>query len=147
MCDVDERAVEKAVERLETAEEHQAEAHVLEAKADREVAEAQADLEEALSEGHGRKPDRDEVEVHFTHLGEREKAHFDVRVERSLQSIWDESYQKLEIAKGERDVLQAVHKAGNPTSLMEHLSLSLEEAQRQELCGVRFEIAAATGGA
>lgn len=97
-------------------------------------------------QGHGGK---DEVSVRFTHLVEREKAKFDVDPERTLQSIWNQSYDELEVAKTDRDVLQAPakHKHDNPVSLMDHLSLSLREAQRRELCDDEFEIAAGTGGA
>ncbi len=93
--------------------------------------------------GHGPKEDM----VHFLHLGEREKANFKVAVDRTLQSIWEQAYGELEVAKTERDVLQAAAKKGNPVSLMDHLSLTLEQAQRAALCDKEFEIAAGTGGA
>lgn len=92
---------------------------------------------------HGPKQDT----VHFLHLGEREKANFKVAVDRTLQSIWDQSYDELKVAKTDRDVLQAPAKKGNPLSLMNHLSLTLEQAQQAALCDKDFEIAAGTGGA
>lgn len=97
--------------------------------------------------GKDRKP-RD-VQVHFKHLGERERANFKVATDRTLQSIWDEAYGELKVEKTERDVLQAPadKKRENPVSLMDHLGLSLEQAQAQGLCDKEFEIAAGTGGA
>ncbi len=93
--------------------------------------------------GHGKK----EEQVHFTHLSEREKANFKVKSDRTLQSIWDEAYRELDVAKTDRDVLQAPRKKGNPVSLMGHLGLTLDEAQGRDLCEKDFEIAAGTGGA
>lgn len=88
-----------------------------------------------------------EENIHFVHLGEREKANFRVGFDRTLQSIWDQAYEELKVAKTDRDVLQAPQKQGNPVSLMQHLSLNLRQAQEQGLCDKDFEIAAGTGGA
>lgn len=97
--------------------------------------------------GHGDDHGKKEENVRFTHLGEREKANFKVGFDRTLQSIWDQAYDELTVAKKDRDVLQAPSKTGNPVSLMEYLSLTLEQAQARELCDKDFEIAAGTGGA
>jgi hypothetical protein len=87
-----------------------------------------------------------EINVHVTHLGEHEKENFKVELHATLQQIWDRAYQELKIEKAGRDVFQAPGKP-NPIDLMPYLGLTLEEAQRQELCKKDFEIAAGTGGA
>ena len=89
---------------------------------------------------------KDEQTVHFRHLGEHESANFRVNEQSSLQAIWEQSYHELKIDRDPRDILQAPH-AQNPQSLMEHLSLSLADAQEKGLCNNKFEIAARTGGA
>lgn len=88
-----------------------------------------------------------QVNVHVKHLGEHEKVTFKVSVGATLQQIWDEAYVELKIAKQDRDVLQAPHKKENPTDLTPFLSLTLNDAQDQEVCENDFEIAAGTGGA
>jgi hypothetical protein len=142
--------VEDALDHLHRAQRHQAEARAEEAAADREIIEAEAELEEAVEHTHhgGSDCDDDEiVRVHFVHLADREKATFPVNREDSLKAIWDLAYKKLDVAPGERDILQATHNQGTPTSLMDYLSLTLKDAQHRELCDVNFEIAARTGGA
>ncbi|WP_434732988.1 multiubiquitin domain-containing protein [Rhizobium sp. YTUHZ044] len=84
--------------------------------------------------------------VRVKHLGELETARFKVDGSTTLAELWDQAYRELEVTRTERDVLQA-DTAGGPVSLMDHLSLSLEAAQRQGLCDKKFEIAARTGGA
>lgn len=91
--------------------------------------------------------DKEHLKVSFRHLAEHEKAKFDVDGSLTLQQVWDQAYVELEIARGERDVLQAPGKHDNPISLMEHLGLTLDEARDRELCDREFEIAARTGGA
>lgn len=142
--------IEDALDHLHKAQRHQADARAEEAAADQEIIEAEAELEAAIEHGHGGGDcDHDDqiVQVHFVHLADREKATFPVNLEDSLKAIWDLAYKKLEVAPAERDILQATHKQGPPTSLMDHLSLTLQDAQRRELCDVNFEIAARTGGA
>lgn len=145
MDDERERALEAANQHLNKALADQAKAEELEARADREIAEAKAELDEALHEEE--QLGDDEARVHFADLIEREKVVFKVRVEQSLQEIWDRAYEKLKVEKRPRDILQAIHAGRPPTSLMDYLGLSLAEAQRRELCEVRFEIATGTGGA
>ena len=87
------------------------------------------------------------IQVHFEHLGEREKANFKVAPADTLQAIWDLAYDELDVAKDQRDILQAPRPGSNPVSLMDHLALSLANAQTQGLCDTHFEIAARTGGA
>lgn len=101
------------------------------------------DHSRAAGPSHGPK----EMTVHFLHLGDREKANFKVAIDRTLQSIWDQAYVEMEVTKTDRDVLQAPAKKGNPVSLMDHLSLTLAQAQQAKLCDKDFEIAAGTGGA
>ncbi|UWU20944.1 multiubiquitin domain-containing protein [Rhizobium sp. CB3060] len=106
------------------------------------------DLDEsAVEKFRSGKDDRPrEQNVHVKHLGELETATFKVAETATLQHIWDRAYIELEVARDPRDVFQAeVNK--QPVSLMEHLELSLVEAQRRELCKRKFEIAARTGGA
>lgn len=85
-------------------------------------------------------------EVHVRHIGEHEKASFEVKPTITLQSLWDRSYKELHIQKKERDVFQAPHR-GAPIDLTPYLGLTLTEAQHKELCKDHFEIAAGTGGA
>ncbi|HYC99568.1 hypothetical protein [Brevundimonas sp.] len=94
-----------------------------------------------------RKGGREKVQVHVRHLGEREKANFKADLNDTLQAVWDESYVELGISKTERDVWQAANKQGEPTSLMDHLGLTLDDARSRGLCDKDFEIAAGTGGA
>lgn len=102
----------------------------------------------AADHGGNKGQDREHhVPVHVKHLGEHEKATFKVALTRTLQQIWDESYDELKIAKQDRDVFQAPQKKDNPRDLTPHLGLTLEAAQAQELCENDFEIAAGTGGA
>lgn len=94
-----------------------------------------------------RKGGREKIQVHVRHLGEREKANFKADLDDTLQAVWDESYVELGIGKTERDVWQAANKQGEPTSLMDHLGLTLDDARSRGLCDKDFEIAAGTGGA
>lgn len=91
--------------------------------------------------------DKAAIQVHFDHLGEREKANFKVAPADTLQAIWDLAYSKLDVAKDQRDILQAPRPGNNPVSLMDYLTLSLANAQAQGFCNTHFEIAARTGGA
>jgi hypothetical protein len=86
------------------------------------------------------------IKVHVLHIGEHEKANFDVQPSIILQALWDRSYKELGIPKKDRDVFQAPHKP-NPIDLTPYLALTLAEAQRKDLCKDHFEIAAGTGGA
>ena len=96
----------------------------------------------------GRRGDNDRlVTVKFKHLAEHERANFKASLDETLQAIWERAYGELEIARGERDVLQAPGKHDNPTNLMPHLGLTLSQAQQQDLCDRDFEIASETGGA
>ncbi|WOS66964.1 MULTISPECIES: multiubiquitin domain-containing protein [Sinorhizobium] len=106
------------------------------------------DLDEpAVEKFRSGKDDRPrEQNVHVKHLGELETATFKVAETATLQHIWDRAYIELEVAREPRDVFQAEVNM-QPVSLMEHLELSLVEAQRRELCKRKFEIAARTGGA
>lgn len=97
--------------------------------------------------GHSdNRPNADEVVVHFRHLNERETANFKVSLDQTLRAIWQEAYNKLEVAQDARDVLQAPGKP-NPIDLMPHLDKTLRQAQTEGLCDTHFEIAAGTGGA
>lgn len=87
------------------------------------------------------------IQVHFEHLGEREKANFKAALSDTLQAIWDLAYDELGVAKDQRDILQAPRPGGHPVSLMDHLSVSFADARSQGLCDTHFEIAARTGGA
>ena len=84
--------------------------------------------------------------VHVRHIGELEKASFEVQPTITLQVLWDRSYKELGIQKKDRDVFQAPHK-GNPIDLTPYIGLTLAEAHRKDLCKDHFEIAAGTGGA
>jgi len=84
--------------------------------------------------------------VHVKHLGELETVKFKVTNTTTLQQIWDRAYIELDISHDARDVFQADIRGGS-VSLMEHLGLSLVEAQRRGLCDKKFEISARTGGA
>jgi hypothetical protein len=146
----DDAMIKDALEHLDDAERGRAkarrlraEAAALDAEADAETLAAERDLEKAKDHDD----DEDDVKVRFRHLAEHEKVKFDADEDLSLQAIWDEAYVELEIARGERDVLQAPGPHGNPVSLMEHLALTLKQARRRELCDRDFEIAARTGGA
>lgn len=86
------------------------------------------------------------IKVHVRHIGEHEKASFEVPLTITLQALWDRSYKELGIKKNDRDVFQAPHRP-NPIDLTPHLGLTLAEAQRRDLCKDDFEIAAGTGGA
>jgi hypothetical protein len=86
------------------------------------------------------------ITVHVKHLSEHEKVSFKVVLSQTLQQVWDEAYLELEIARSERDVFQAPHKP-NPIDLMPHITLTLDEARKRDLCKDDFEIAAGTGGA
>jgi hypothetical protein len=86
------------------------------------------------------------VEVHVRHIGEHERASFDVHLSITLQALWDRSYKELGIHKKDRDVFQAPHRP-NPIDLTPYLGLTLAEAQHKGLCKDHFEIAAGTGGA
>jgi hypothetical protein len=88
-----------------------------------------------------------DVSVHVKHLGEHEKANFKVPLTWTLQQIWDEAYNKLEISRQDRDVFQAPQEKDNPRDLTPYLALTLEAAQAQGICKRDFEIAAGTGGA
>lgn len=87
-----------------------------------------------------------EQTVHVKHIGELESVSFKVAETATLQSIWDRAYQELDKARDERDVFQA-EVNGKPLNLMDHLGLTLVEAQSHELCKKKFEIVARTGGA
>ncbi len=90
---------------------------------------------------------RDKLEkVHVSHIGEHEKASFEVHATVTLQALWDRSYRELGVQKTDRDVFQAPHR-GTPIDLTPHLGLTLTEAQRKDLCKNHFVIAAQTGGA
>lgn len=106
-----------------------------------------SDREEAKDAVGGDVGKDDKETVQFRHLAEHENASFKVSLRDTLQAIWDKSYTELDVARGERDVLQAPGDHDNPVSLMEHMTLSLGSAQRQGLCKRKFEIAARTGGA
>ncbi|MDW9819530.1 hypothetical protein GOB25_31790 [Sinorhizobium meliloti] len=87
-----------------------------------------------------------EQTIKVRHLGELEITKFKVAETMILQQIWDRAYVELSFACDARDVFQADMKS-DPVCLMEHLHLTLKEAQNRELCGRNFEIAARTGGA
>jgi hypothetical protein len=87
-----------------------------------------------------------EQNVQVKHLGEMEVANFKVVETVTLQGIWDEAYVKLDVQKADRDVFQAEFH-GNTVSMMDHLGLTLAQAQQQNLCDKKFEIAVRTGGA
>lgn len=105
------------------------------------------DLDEPGVESFREGKDRSkEQTVHVKHLGELETATFKVAETATLQGIWDRAYAELDSSRDQRDVLQAVVN-GQPVNLMDHLNLSLIEAQNMDLCKKKFEIAARTGGA
>lgn len=87
-----------------------------------------------------------EQTVRIRHLGELETASFKTPETATLQSIWDRAYAELDVGRDARDVFQA-EVNGQPVDLMDHLGLSLVEAQNRNLCKKKFEIAARTGGA
>ncbi|WP_165417465.1 multiubiquitin domain-containing protein [Rhizobium ruizarguesonis] len=117
-------------------------------EADRLLAEDDiVDLDEPGVESFREGKDRSkEQTVHVKHLGELETATFKVAETATLQGIWDRAYAELDSSRDPRDVLQAVVN-GQPVNLMDHLNLSLIEAQNMDLCKKKFEIAARTGGA
>lgn len=84
--------------------------------------------------------------VQVKHLGELETAKFKVAETSTIQQIWERAYIELEIGHDDRDVFQADVRGGS-VSLMDHLGLTLIEAQRRGLCDKKFEISARTGGA
>jgi hypothetical protein len=94
----------------------------------------------------GRQTNRIEQNVQVKHLGELETVTFKVAETVTLQHIWDRAYDELHVARDARDIFQA-EVQGHPVNLMDHLSLSLIEAQNRDLCKKKFEIAARTGGA
>ncbi|HUO22701.1 MAG TPA: hypothetical protein VMU59_09325 [Caulobacteraceae bacterium] len=130
----------KALNDLEKAQEHQARARAEEAAADREIGEAIEEVKAA--EEH----DRDRVEVHVTHVNDVEHASFKERRTATLGEVWDRSYKELKIVRKEKDIFQT---AGDPPkSLMTHLGLTLEEAHKQKvITDYRFGIVSETGGA
>ena len=87
-----------------------------------------------------------EQNLHVKHLGELETATFKALETVTLQHIWDAAYAQLQIVRDPRDVFQAELR-GQPVNLMDHLNLSLIDAQTRDLCAKKFEIAARTGGA
>lgn len=153
----DDALIEEALDHLEDAERDRAkarglraEADALDAKADAEALEAERDLEKAKgNDGDDEDDDDGDVTVRFRHLAEHEKAKFKVDRDMTLEAIWNQAYREFdpELERGERDVLQAPQASGPPVSLMEHLGLTLKQAQHRELCDRNFEIAARTGGA
>lgn len=129
----------KAVENLEVAEAHLAQARAEEAAAEREVESAVEEIKEA-------EHNRDTVEVHVIHVNEVEKASFKEKLTATLQQVWDKSYVKLEIPREPKDVFQTAGE--KPKSLMSYLSLTLEEARKQGVIhDFHFGIASETGGA
>lgn len=99
---------------------------------------------EKFREGKDDRPKEQNVQV--KHLGELETAVFRTPETATLQQIWDRAYVELDVPRDERDIFQAEVR-GQPVSLMDHLGLTLVEAQDRDLCRKKFEIAARTGGA
>lgn len=129
--------LETAVRDLEKAETHLEQACAQEATAEREVAEAIEEVHEAEQEF---------VTVHVVHVNEVEHATFKEKRTATLQQVWDKSYHELEISRNPKDVFQTGGE--HPKSLMNYLSLTLEQARRDKIIDdYRFGIASETGGA
>lgn len=127
----------KAVQDLNQAEAHLERARADEAVAEREVGEAMDEIREA---------ERDLVTVHVVHVNEAERASFKEERTATLQRVWDKAYLELEIPRNPKDVFQSGGE--RPKSLMSDLSLTLEQALKQEVIeDFRFGIASETGGA
>src|SRR5438105_4491128 len=89
------------------------------------------------------------VEVQVKSLVTGERAKFAMLMSATLDEAWEEAYAKLEEAKREGDTLQcAMPDEGK--SLMDDLSLTLEQARDQRVCGseaCHYEIKGPSGGA
>jgi hypothetical protein len=86
------------------------------------------------------------VEVHVVHVNEVEKASFKERISATLNEVWDKSYVELKIPRKPKDVFQTGGE--HPKSLMNHLGLSLKQAEEQKVIeNYHFGIASETGGA
>lgn len=86
------------------------------------------------------------AEVHVTHVNDVESAKFEASLHATLQSVWDQAYLELRVAKQPQDIFQT---AGNkPRSLMGHLAITLAQAKEQGvITNFHFEIVSETGGA
>lgn len=84
--------------------------------------------------------------VHVVHVNEAERVSFKVKITATLQQVWDKAYEEFNIPRGSNDIFQT---GGNhPKSLMENLSLTLDQAKDQKVIeNYQFGIASETGGA
>ena len=87
-----------------------------------------------------------EVEVHFKHVNEVEKAKFEMPKSATLAAAWDEAYIKLGIERTDKDTLQTA--GDHPKPLANYLSLTLKALKEDKIVeDYRFEIVGPTGGA
>lgn len=86
------------------------------------------------------------VKVHVVHVDQVEKASFDEGIHKTLQQLWDKSYEELHIVKQPKDVFQTGGE--HPRSLMSYLALTLKQAHDQKVIeNWHFGIASEKGGA
>jgi hypothetical protein len=130
--------LEKAVKKLEDAEERLEHARADEGAAEHDVQDAIEAIKKAEHDH--------QVKVHVVHVNEVQKASFKEPEKATLQKVWDDSYGELEIAKKPKDVFQTG--GDHPKSLMSHLGLSLEKAKKDGvITDHHFGIVSETGGA
>ena len=92
------------------------------------------------------KPKYKSVQVHVVHVNETERTAFKTLESSTLQSVWDQGYVELGIARKPTDIFQT--DGEEPKSLMGHLNLTLEQAKDQKVIrNFHFAIAHETGGA
>lgn len=115
--------------------------------ADDPLDKADKPLDDEVAESVERDDHHDhEVKVHVVHVNEVEKTSFKEPETASLQAVWDDAYDKLEIPKKPKDVFQTGGE--HPKSLMSHLGLSLKKAKHDGvITNFHFGIVSETGGA
>jgi hypothetical protein len=99
----------------------------------------------AHSGNHDHSKEKD-VTVHVVHVNEADKVSFKERSQATLGAVWNRSYEELKISRQEKDIFQT--DGEHPVSLMNHLSLTLEQAREQKVIkNHHFGIVSETGGA
>jgi hypothetical protein len=91
----------------------------------------------------------DRVNVHVKSLVTGERVEFLMSRNATLQETWDEAYCRLDETKRDGDTFQCAGREQGK-SLMQELSLTLEQAQKTRVCGeeaFRYEIKGPSGGA
>lgn len=89
---------------------------------------------------------RDHVTVHVTHVNDVKKVNFHEPTTATLQNVWDDAYNHLNVVKDPKDIFQTAGK--QPKSLLSYLPLTLHQAEQQKVIDdFKFEIVKETGGA